>query len=350
MELKRIRIEQVNVGARFRKEYGDIKTLGAKIKSHKRLLQPIIVSVMDGGHYRLHGGARRLRACREIGESMIDAVVVKVESELQALLIERDENERLNYSASEMVELGLAIEKEIGNRQGQKKTPEALRQEFVEVAGKKTAEIAGEAAGFKNPETYRQAKTVVANGTPELVEAMDKEEVTIADAASVAKEPATIQKKAVNAVRNGKAKTARAAATSAKSDADETPDNIVDALNHPVPDSCAEAFRNLDSFALIDSLCRQLQSSIDELSGVRGGEQLRTCLQPTGSEGKTINKSEHLNALKRDLKGTRPYAVCPWCAGKALKTCKGCSGAGWITKMTWDNADEQTRNKLKKGA
>ena len=40
-------------------------------------------------------------------------------------------------------------------------------------AGQKTREIAAQKAGFGSEFTYRQAKTVVQNASPELVEAMD---------------------------------------------------------------------------------------------------------------------------------------------------------------------------------
>ena len=49
-----------------------------------------------------------------------------------------------------------------------------LPQNFAEVAGKETLEIAASKSGFGNKETYRQAKTVTENATPELIEAMDK--------------------------------------------------------------------------------------------------------------------------------------------------------------------------------
>ena len=42
-----------------------------------------------------------------------------------------------------------------------------------ECKGKETREIAAQKAGFGSEFTYRQAKTVVQNASPELVEAMD---------------------------------------------------------------------------------------------------------------------------------------------------------------------------------
>jgi hypothetical protein len=77
-----------------------------------------------------------------------------------------------------------------------------------------------------------------------------------------------------------------------------------------------------------------------------GGKQLRANLKSTGSEEKIINKSEHLNGLKRDLKFTRPHSVCPYCLGNATPSCRGCSGAGWVSKMTWESVPDDMKKKL----
>ncbi|MEO5339612.1 MAG: hypothetical protein H7837_03695 [Magnetococcus sp. MYC-9] len=86
----------------------------------------------------------------------------------------------MDFTPSERVAIGRAVEEFLGNRRGQRTdlAGSELPQNFGEVKpGKETAEVAAQKAGFNNPETYRQAKAVVANGTPELVEAMDRGEV-----------------------------------------------------------------------------------------------------------------------------------------------------------------------------
>lgn len=130
----------------------------------------------------------------------------------------------------------------------------------------------------------------------------------------------------------------------AESPAPETP---TDAEGHPIPASCAEAFAAVEKFNYLDTLTRQLQSSMDELSRLPGGEQLRLCLKPTGTEGHTINKSEHLNTLKRDLRFTRPHSICPYCNGKAKAGCKGCSGLGWVSETTWKDTPDDVKARLK---
>ncbi|MEO5340359.1 MAG: hypothetical protein H7837_07570 [Magnetococcus sp. MYC-9] len=88
--------------------------------------------------------------------------------------------DRMDFTPSERVAIGRAVEEFLGNRWGQRTdlAGSELPKNFGEVKpGKETAELAAQKAGFNNPETYRQAKAVVANGTPELVEAMDRGEV-----------------------------------------------------------------------------------------------------------------------------------------------------------------------------
>jgi len=85
----------------------------------------------------------------------------------------RAETQRRSLKISERVAIGLAVEAELGNRRGsnQYQVKGELPQNFAEAAGKETREIAADKAGFGNAETYRQAKTVVQNASPELVEA-----------------------------------------------------------------------------------------------------------------------------------------------------------------------------------
>jgi hypothetical protein len=106
-----------------------------------------------------------------------------------------------------------------------------------------------------------------------------------------------------------------------------------------------EAF-NVAKFEELDSLVRQLEKGIDELVRSPGGEQLLRFTQAHGDEHKTVRRSEHLQALKRDLAGTRPHSICPWCVNKPTKGCTKCSGAGWITKTTWRDAPEEVKARL----
>jgi N6-adenosine-specific RNA methylase IME4 len=65
--------------------------------------------------------------------------------------------------------------------------------------GKETRQLAAEAAGFGNETTYRQARKVTEEAIPELVDAMDKGEISISAAAKLTTaEPAIQQEAAAN--------------------------------------------------------------------------------------------------------------------------------------------------------
>lgn len=188
-------INTIKVKDRFRKDYGDIEGLAKSIET-LGLLQPIGIDA----NYRLIFGERRLKALERLGRDKIPARVVHVPSLLQA---EHAENElRKDFTPSERVAIGEAIEAELGNRQGQRTDIEPV-QNFAQVEGKKTREVAAEAAGFGNAETYRQAKKVVSEGAEELVEAMDRGEIAVSTAARIVELPPEDQKEIVANIQTG---------------------------------------------------------------------------------------------------------------------------------------------------
>ena len=89
---------------------------------------------------------------------------------MDALEAEHDENEcRLNFSTSERVAIGRAIEARYAGRLGTNQhSSKEGPQNFAEAAGQETRAIAAQQAGFANHETYRQAKKVVDQGAPSL--------------------------------------------------------------------------------------------------------------------------------------------------------------------------------------
>ena len=175
-------IANIRIGPRHRKDMGDLAELAASIQ-RLGLLQPIVITE-DG---RLICGERRVKACQSLGWDKIPCEVLEIGNLIEA---ERDENEvRKDFTASERLEIGKAIEAEIGKRQG-KKVDAQLVEHIPQVQpGVKTREIAAKKAGFGNTRTYDQAKSVTEIGQPRLVEAMDRGEVSISAAAVIAKQP-----------------------------------------------------------------------------------------------------------------------------------------------------------------
>jgi len=178
--LKQIRISSIKVGKRHRKDMGDLAALAESIRD-EGLLQPIGVTE----DMELVFGERRLRATRDVlKKKTILARIVDVSSILTG---EFTENEvRKDFTPSERVAIGKAIERQIGNRQGQR-TDLGHLENFPEVQrGQTTREIAADKAGFGNDKTYRQAAKVVQNGSVRLIQAMDEGRVSISAASILA--------------------------------------------------------------------------------------------------------------------------------------------------------------------
>lgn len=147
-----MRIEQIQIGERVRKDMGDLSTLAESIKRHG-LLHPVVVKP-DGS---LVAGHRRIEAVRLLGWDDIPVTVIDVDDLLTA---ERDENtERKDFTPTEAVAIGRLIEEQ--------ERPAALarlrsgRPYGDSSQGHRTvADIAAESVGMAR-QKYTQAKAVV---------------------------------------------------------------------------------------------------------------------------------------------------------------------------------------------
>ena len=179
MSIKELKITDIKVGHRHRKDMGDLTSLADSIRQDG-FLQPIGVTEK----LELVFGERRLRAHKDIlKKKTILARIVDVPSIIAG---EYAENEiRKDFTPSERVAIAKAIEKQVGKRQGQR--TDKLRGKIPEVVpGKRTRETAANKAGFGNDKTYRQAAKVVENGTARLIQAMDSGRVSISAASILA--------------------------------------------------------------------------------------------------------------------------------------------------------------------
>ncbi|MBF0455919.1 MAG: hypothetical protein HQL72_14025 [Magnetococcales bacterium] len=112
------------------------------------------------------------------------------------LKAEHDENEiRKGFTVSERVAIGNAIKEKFGRNQGRPLKKDSAGA-LIKPVTKSRTEIAKE-AGFSDRENYRRAKKVVENGTLELVEAVDKGDVSIQAGALIAKLPSDEQKEVI---------------------------------------------------------------------------------------------------------------------------------------------------------
>src|ERR1017187_5983243 len=103
MDRPSLPIDQIQVGFRYRKDLGDLRSLADSI-SEVGLLHPVVVTP-EG---RLIAGQRRLQACRQLGWTEVPVTSVDL---LQAARGEAHENfARKDLLPSEIVALKRAIE------------------------------------------------------------------------------------------------------------------------------------------------------------------------------------------------------------------------------------------------
>ena len=53
-----------------------------------------------------------------------------------------------------------------------------------------------------------------------------------------------------------------------------------------------------------------------------------------------------IEAMRRNLKCERPYAVCPYCEGKQRR-CDGCKGQGWVGRACYESAPREMKEAVK---
>ena len=72
----KIDISKIRVDTRIRKDLGDIDEL-AECISQYGLLFPIAVRKVNEESYKLLAGYRRLKACKQLGKTEIEVMVIK---------------------------------------------------------------------------------------------------------------------------------------------------------------------------------------------------------------------------------------------------------------------------------
>lgn len=180
MNISEVKISDITIGDRFRKEMGDIEGLAQSIREGE-LLQPIGITP----DHELVFGERRLRAYRDIlGRDTIPARIVDVPS---VLLGQIDENVlRKEFTLTEQI----AIVDSLGPFKpgGDRRSDHARNSQL----GSLTLAAACKLVGISE-DTYRSVKKVGENGVPELVQAMDSGKLSIHAAETLAQASADEQ-------------------------------------------------------------------------------------------------------------------------------------------------------------
>jgi N6-adenosine-specific RNA methylase IME4 len=165
----KVKIDDIIIGERFRKELGDIQTLADSIKEIG-LLHPIVVRP----DLRLIAGRRRIEAYRLLGMTEIEATVIDLDNLVKG---EFAENEiRKDFTWSERVEIAKMLEPEervaARDRQGSLNHPALIASEKFTEAGSTLDKVA-QVVGTSRP-TLVKAGEIYDSGEEDLIQEMDR--------------------------------------------------------------------------------------------------------------------------------------------------------------------------------
>lgn len=192
-----IKMDDIHVAGRIRKEEGDLSGLMASI-SDQGLINPVTVMETVENGYLLLAGARRVSACRLLSYDRIRATIVSALDAEEQLKIEIAENEeRKEFTMAEKVEFAAKL-KEIeaekarqrmsvygkAGRDGHGNSDGITEDETEGVANwphpqkGRSRDIVAKKAGFGSSTTMRRVETI-AEKRPDLLEKIDSGEMSI---------------------------------------------------------------------------------------------------------------------------------------------------------------------------
>ncbi len=176
--------------------------------------------------------------------------------------------------------------------------------------------------------TAKRFKRADTSPVKELGRMMRAGEVSIDAAAKVAELPKQKQERII--VRGASA--VKAAAAKVREGKVEPP-----SIESPFPESILVD----DALSAVTKLKNILTQLLGDVGNDREGDQCGFHMRPHRQEW-----PKQLDAMRFVLKHYRPYAVCPYCEGKA-KGCRGCNGIGWVGQDTFDKAPKDMQAKTK---
>jgi hypothetical protein len=183
-----IKVRDIKIGPRHRKDMGDLQTLAQAIQK-VGLLHPIGVTPQ----LELVFGERRLRACQLLGWENIPARVIDIPA---IALGEYHENcDRKDFTPSELVAV---VESLRAYKHGGDRKSDQFRNSDDD---RLTTEEALGQVGLKK-DMYCRAKRVVDQGIPELVEAMDSGKLSVFAASELAQAEPQEQRIALKTMPN----------------------------------------------------------------------------------------------------------------------------------------------------
>lgn len=177
-----IKISDIKIGQRLRKTYSDIESLAGNIETNG-LLQPVLLNEK----YELAAGGRRIKAFELLKKDKIPAIVAPIENMLDA---ELDENtERCDFTVTEKVAIADMLQEKIGERRGKdNENQDDTNCGNFPQSGIKTRDYLAKRVRLGSGKTYQHAKAAIENAIPDVVEAMDRNAISIYCAYTISKE------------------------------------------------------------------------------------------------------------------------------------------------------------------
>jgi ParB-like nuclease domain len=325
MRTEEVKISQIEVGDRIRKDMGDLLPLQVSIET-VGLLQPIGITV---GMKLVYGG-RRLEAFKQLKRKTIPCVVVDFDNLLQAENDENDDAIRKSFTPSEKLAIAKQLESVIGERRGNpsiaKKTPKTSgnpnsgKNSGIE-KGTETRKHVAEKSGLGNETTLRQMEKVKEKCSADVQSEVDAGAISISDAASVAHLPHDVQDKALGKVTYGAAKTLKKAVevVQQEMEADAGLAEIVrDCNGIVIPDHVLPIYDEVDQFNEVIELAKQLRFKINALEKTRTWHSSKGQLQ------------KYCATIEYNLQAEQFMCVCPACNGELDVQCSVCGNNRWL--------------------
>jgi len=175
---KVVPVSSIKVANRIRKEFGDIDSLAEDIRENG-LINPVTLTP-DG---KLLAGERRLRAVKSLGWDEVDARIVEDADDVKQLSIEISENDnRKEFTFSERQDYIKLLHK-MFDAEAKKRQVAGLKHVgnsslAQHCANEKVSEKIGEALGIC-ARTVEKAEYVADHATPEMIAALDAEQLSI---------------------------------------------------------------------------------------------------------------------------------------------------------------------------
>ncbi|MEK3776677.1 ParB N-terminal domain-containing protein [Paenibacillus sp. FSL K6-4396] len=163
----KIKIDQIKVSDRIRKDFGGIEELANDIEQNG-LINPIVVTP----DYQLIAGERRLRAHQYLGRKEVVVRVMEISDFEHQLRLEISENEhRKEFTFSERVEWAKRLE-EVARIKAKERMAGG-KENIPEQPAGQVRDIVADQAGFGSGRTYDKAKFIMENATPEIIQQLD---------------------------------------------------------------------------------------------------------------------------------------------------------------------------------